>query len=95
MDQNVYLHLWRKALGRQAIMMPVISVGFLSIAASLDIDARIHTADEMPEFLASQRERLLQASTQRELAILFTQTESRLLGETAAWHSRRSFRSVA
>jgi hypothetical protein len=82
-------------LGSFAIIMPVLAVAALSLAAVLDLEARKHTYQEMVEFLEQQLEYLNSAETEPEFARLLLETESRILGETANWYSRRSFTGVA
>ena len=49
----------------------------------------------MLEFLRTQRKRLKLATSQREFRRLVEETESRLLGETAEWFSRRAVTGVS
>jgi hypothetical protein len=81
-------------LGALAIVMPVLAVGALSLAASFDLEALVHTYGETLEFLEKQVGRLYGASSEREFTRLMLETEASLLGETATWASRRSFKSV-
>jgi hypothetical protein len=85
----------KAALGGLAIALPVLAVAALSLAAAMDLEARKHTYGEMLEFLHEQKNRLNQAPTERDFVRLLLETESRLLGETTNWHSRRSFTGVA
>lgn len=82
-------------LGMLAILMPVFAVAALSLASSRDLEARVHTYEEMLDFLNVQLEQLNSATSEREFVRLMLETESRLLGETANWYSRRSFTGVA
>jgi len=82
------------ALGVLAILMPVIAVGALSLAASFDLEARVHTYQEMLDHLTGIRPLFDAATTERAFTHLMLRTEYRLLGETAHWASRRSFTSV-
>lgn len=82
-------------LGTAAIVLPVIAVAAVSLAASFDLDARIHTYLEMQEFLKTRREHLVQAESERAFAALALQTEARLLGENVNWYYRHAFAKVA
>lgn len=82
-------------LGLLAILLPVLAVAALSLAAAYDLEARAHTFGEMLGFLHAQEEHLRAAPTEAAFRALALETESRLLGETAAWHARRAFTSVA
>jgi len=77
------------------ILLPVLAVAALSLAAAFDLEARRHTFKEMHEFLERQTRHLTEAASEREFAKLLLETESRLLGETVNWFSRRSFTGVA
>jgi FtsH-binding integral membrane protein len=80
--------------GTLAIVMPVLAVAALSLAAALDVETQEHAYEEMLEFLHSQVEYLNTASSERDYARLVIETEYQLLGETATWFSRRSFKTV-
>lgn len=82
------------ALGVLAILLPVVAVGALSLAASFDLEARVHTYQEMVDYLTSVRPLFDSATTERAFAHLMLRAEYRLLGETVNWFSRRSFTSV-
>jgi hypothetical protein len=82
-------------LGPLAIILPVLAVAGLSLAAAFDMEARVHISREMTVFLKGQKTLLEEATTSREYARLLQETESRLLGETANWYTRRSFTGVA
>jgi len=82
-------------LGIGAVLLPVLAVGALSLAASFDLEARAHTYQEMLEYLQKVRPLFGAAKSERAFTHLMLQTESRLLGETANWASRRSFTGVA
>ncbi|WAC19596.1 hypothetical protein OVA24_20465 [Luteolibacter sp. SL250] len=81
-------------LGICAVLLPVLAVGALSLAASFDLEARSHTYQEMLEYLQKIRPLFAAAKSERAFTHLMLQTESRLLGETANWASRRSFTGV-
>ncbi|NOG86064.1 MAG: hypothetical protein D8M57_19365 [Candidatus Scalindua sp. AMX11] len=83
------------ALGFIAIVSPVIAMGAVSLAAALDLDARVHTYEEMFLFLVRQKGVLNSAVSRREFEKLVLETESHLLGETANWFTRRSYTEVA
>ncbi len=83
------------ALGFIAIVSPVIAVGSVSLAAALDLEARVHTYEEMLQFLKRQEGMLNRSYTRREFEKFMLETESYLLGETANWFTRRSFTEVA
>lgn len=82
-------------LGSLAIILPVLAVAALSLAAAFDLEARVHTAEEMIAFLDQQKNHLKHAGSPREVARLLLETETRLLGEVANWQSRRSFTGIA
>ena len=82
-------------LGSFAILLPVIAVGALSLAASFDLEARAHTYSDTLQYLQETLPLLHGARTEGVFIHRVLQTESRLLGETANWFSRRSFTSVA
>jgi hypothetical protein len=85
---------WTEVLGGLAIVMPVVAVGFLSVAASQDIEARVHIYGEMLAFLKLQTLRLERAASEGDFLDALVETETRLLGETASWLMRRSFMTV-
>lgn len=85
----------KAALGFLGVVFPVVAVAALSYSAAHDLQARAHTFTEMFEFLTNQTKLLQEVSTEREFVRLLTETEARLLGETATWYSRRSFTGVA
>lgn len=88
-------HDWLEAvLGFLAVVLPVIAVAALSLAASFDLEARVHTYREMLDFLKMQQEHLNNAASERAFSRLALETEARLLGETASWYSRRAFTGV-
>ncbi len=89
------IELWKAVLGFFGVLLPVIAVAALSLAAANDLEARSHTFTEMLEFLEHQAILLKNATSEREFSKLLTETESRLLGETVTWFSRRSFTGVA
>jgi len=82
-------------LGPLAILLPVLAVAALSLAAAFDLKARQHTFADMLVFLRAQHKLLNDATTDREFGQLVLETESRLLGETVNWYSRRSFTGIA
>jgi hypothetical protein len=82
-------------LGLFAIVLPAVAVGALSLSASFDIEARIHTYAEMLRFLNERVRWIEQSVSEREFMRLAQETESRLLGETAGWYLRRSFTGIA
>jgi hypothetical protein len=81
-------------LGSFAILLPVVAVAALSLAASLDLQARVSTYREILDFLEEHHELLKQATSEREFGELAIEAETRLLGETATWYFRRSYTSV-
>lgn len=81
-------------LGALAIVLPTIAVAALSLAAAFDLEAKEHTSNEMRDFLEQQAVLLEEAVTEREFSRLVIETESRLLGETVNWYSRRFFVGV-
>jgi hypothetical protein len=83
------------ALGACAILLPVVAVAALSLAASRDLEARVNIYGELVTFLKKQVEMIENADSEHEFAALVIEAESRLLGETAAWYSRRSFTGVS
>jgi hypothetical protein len=82
-------------MGLLASVLPVIAVAGLSLAASFDLEARMHIYDEMVHFLKRQRSRLESASSQREFNSLVEETERRLVAENATWFMRRLFVAVS
>jgi hypothetical protein len=82
-------------LGSAAILLPVVAVAALSLAASLDLEARASTYRELLDYLVKHCRLLEQAASDREFAELATEAETRLLGETVTWYFRRSYTSVA
>lgn len=89
------IDLAKAFLGFFGVLTPVVAVAALSLAAANDLEARSHTFKEMHTFLQRQAELLASSDSEREFSKLLTETESRLLGETAIWFSRRSFTGVA
>jgi hypothetical protein len=90
-------HDWgflESGLGSLAVILPVLAVAALSLAASLDLEALVHTYSDILAFLEKQEGWLTEAVSEREFAKLALETESHLLGETATWASRRSFKGV-
>ncbi|MFT5467296.1 MAG: cytochrome c biogenesis protein CcdA [Verrucomicrobiales bacterium] len=89
---------WIKTLlGILAIVFPVLAVGVLSLAAlaaSSDLEARVHTYEDIDKYLREVHPHIASASTSAEFTRLALDTEARLLGETATWAARRSFTSV-
>ncbi|MBC7980082.1 MAG: hypothetical protein H7Y36_05920 [Armatimonadetes bacterium] len=81
-------------LGSIAILLPIAAVASLSLAASFDLEARTHTYDETLRFLLEVEPRLRTTRTERAFIRLLIETETRLLGETANWFSRRSFTGI-
>ncbi|MEO5714723.1 MAG: hypothetical protein ABIT37_14645 [Luteolibacter sp.] len=88
-------HEVKSVLGFLAVVLPVVAVAALSLAAANDLEARHHTFAEMHDFLKSQTIRIGKCGSEREFSRLLLETESRLLGETLNWFSRRSFTAVA
>jgi hypothetical protein len=82
-------------LGVAAILLPLFAVAALSLAGAADLDARVHTYREVVEYLGVTEPLIRDAADETEFRRLVGETESRLLGETAIWVSRRSFTSVA
>jgi hypothetical protein len=82
-------------LGSLAILLPILAVAALSLSASLDLQARANTYQEMLDFLKVHVEHLREAASEREFAELAIEAETRLLGETVTWYFRRSYTSVA
>lgn len=81
--------------GSLAIVLPVLAVASLGLAAAFDLEARAHLFWDMLAFLEIQKDCLTSASSEREFAKLLLETESRLLGETLTWFTRRWFTGVA
>ena len=78
-----------------AIVLPMVAVAALSLAASFDLEARVHTYDETLGDLERARKRMQEADTEREFSQLALRAEHELLSETANWASRRSFTGVS
>ena len=85
----------KSILGFLGVLLPVVAVAALSLAAAKDLEARSHTFHEMHAFLVRQAQLIQQANSEREFSNLLTETESRLLGETVTWFSRRTFTGIA
>jgi hypothetical protein len=83
------------SVGALAILLPVLAVASLSLAAAFDLEARKHTFMEMHDFLQRQHNLLTMASSEREFCKLLLETESRILGESVNWFSRRAFTGIA
>jgi hypothetical protein len=81
--------------GVLAVWLPVVAVGVMSLVAALDLEARVHTFEEMSEFLEVQTVQIEAAVSNREFADLALATELRLLGEMLNWSVRRRFIGVA
>ena len=81
-------------LGSFAILLPVVAVGALSLSASFDLVARAHTYQDTLTYLNDIRPKIEAARSESAFLHLVMQVESRLLGETANWFSRRSFTGV-
>lgn len=86
--------LWAPVFGALAILMPVLAVSMLSLAASFDLEARVHTYQDTLSYLETTKPLFEGVRSERELTRLVLETEMQLLGETANWASRRSFTSV-
>ena len=78
-----------------AIALPMVAVAALSLAASFDLEARVHTYEETLGDLERARQRMQDADTEREFSQLALRAEHELLSETANWASRRSFTGVS
>jgi len=74
--------------------MPVLAVAALSLAAALDLEGLVHTYGETLAFLRRNVTWLNAASSEGEFVRLLLEIEAHLLGETATWSSRRSFKGV-
>ncbi len=77
-----------------AILFPMAAVAALSLAASFDLEARVHTYEETLLGLTTIRAGMAQADSAREFEQYALNAERELLAETANWASRRSFTSV-
>ena len=78
-----------------AILCPVIAVAAMSLAASFDLDALVHTYSESLKYLDRKQKQLSKATSEREFVAGALELESQLLGETANWYSRRAFTGVS
>jgi len=87
-------HGWLPWLALAAILLPVCAVAALSLAASYDLEARVHIYGEMSRFLADQKELLEKAPNAPAFDKFALETETRLLDEVLAWYSRRAFAVV-
>lgn len=92
---GVHDELFVTPVGVLGVWFPVLAVGAMSFAAALDYDARRHTFAEMTRIIGQHQRRIEAAQSLRELALLVSDLESRLLGEALSWYSRRVFASVA
>ena len=77
-----------------SILFPMLAVAALSLAASFDLEARVHTYEETLHDLKALQEGIREADSAREFTMLALNAERELLAETANWASRRSFTSV-
>ena len=66
----------------------------LSLAASYDLEARVHIYGEMKRFLLGQKRLLAEAKHAPAFNKFALETETRLLGEVLGWYSRRAFAVV-
>jgi hypothetical protein len=82
-------------LGALAIVLPVAAVSALSLDAAYDLEARHHTYHDVNQAIAVTRAALQDARSEPEFRSLVSELETRLLGETATWASRRSFTGVS
>ena len=78
-----------------AIFLPVAAVAALSLAASFDLEGRVHIYEEMLLQLKKYERQLNEASSEAEFSALAKSAEGAMLGETATWYSRRAFTGVA
>jgi hypothetical protein len=78
-----------------AVLLPVVAVGVLSFTAALDMEARSHTFAQMHRFVKRQARCIAGVGSAGEAAGFAAETESRLLGETVTWYSRRAHTSIA
>ena len=83
-----------KGLGIAAVGFPVLAVGAISWAVAQGYEARVKQFCEMASYLRVQREALRLATGPRTFCRRLQETELRLLGETAEWYARQTFRSV-
>jgi hypothetical protein len=81
-------------LGSLAVILPIFAVGALSLAASHDLEARVHTYGDTLTFLRKQEQQLATVTSETSLSALVLETEAYLLGENANWYARRAFTSV-
>lgn len=81
-------------LGALAILLPLLAVAGLSLAASFGLEARAATYADMVAFLRRHEMALRSARSEREVTLLLSEAEARLLGETAMWYARRTFTGV-
>lgn len=94
-DHEFHPYIFKAVLGFLGVMLPVVAVAALSLAAAKDLEARSHTFKEMHRFLIHQSKLIANAQSEREFSKLLNETESRLLGETVTWFSRRTFTGIA
>jgi len=87
--------VWKDIAGPAAILLPVVAVGFMSLATAMDWDARAHSFNDTHLFVQRQSEYIAATASLREFTSLALQTESRLLGETLSWFARRAYVGVA
>lgn len=86
---------WGSVLAVAAIVLPVMAVAAVSLAAALDLEARIHTFSEMADFLKDRADDIAGTVTERAFLGLALRTEERLLGENVSWYARRAYTGVA
>ena len=77
-----------------AVVFPMLAVAALSLAASFDLEARVHTYEDTLNDVERIKSVMLLADSDREFGRLALQAEREMLAETANWASRRSFTSV-
>lgn len=77
------------------IVGPILAVGILSYSSAMDHEANGETFKETKARIDDLYRQITVAKSRNELERLVVETERVLLGENAAWFSRRTFKSVS
>lgn len=77
------------------IVGPILAVGILSYSSAMDHEANGETFKETKARIDDLARQITAAKSRNELERLVVETERVLLGENAAWFSRRTFKGVS
>ncbi|MBK6882380.1 MAG: hypothetical protein IPH05_05460 [Flavobacteriales bacterium] len=86
---------WTKVFEIVGIIGPILAVGILSYSAAMDREANAVTFRETRTRIDDLERRIAAAKSRNEMERLVVETEQVLLGENAAWFSRRTFKGVS